>query len=133
MLNPERFRLFVAALESGEYRQHFNALGHVDDDGSVSYCALGVATEVARINGAPVDWRASHGLLIARDTESGEETDDTLLPSVRQWYGLDADDFHVPDEPHGTVSLTWENDIARTPFPEIAERLRVLDTGQDGR
>jgi hypothetical protein len=51
--NKERIKSWIAALLSGEYKQGVNTLRHVDADGNVTWCCLGVATLIAQKANAP--------------------------------------------------------------------------------
>jgi hypothetical protein len=88
MINKERVQLLVQALRSGDYTQTTGALCRVADNGTKSYCCLGVACEIAIANGLPLtlsDNRDSRSPTIQFDGCGGY-----LPDSVRYWYGFDA-------------------------------------------
>lgn len=83
-INKERVELFLAALESGDYRQCKARLRdrHLFNDLEV-HCALGVATDVALKNGLQANesvWNTS-----------------LLDERVSTWYGFSDDEFEDND------------------------------------
>lgn len=55
MLNKPLIHKWVDALRSGEFSQTKQVLGKVEEDGSVSYCCLGVLCEVALADGMNIN------------------------------------------------------------------------------
>lgn len=73
--NPERLRLWVEALRSGNYSQTKQVLY---DEGTDSYCCLGVACVVAKENGCEVQLPEVFDAY----------TDETLPWEVAEWFGI---------------------------------------------
>jgi hypothetical protein len=86
MVNRERVQFLVDALRSGEYQQGHGYLKYEDVGGASLHCCLGVACEIAILNGVPVASRVSEDGITTRFDGSL-----ALLPRrVRDWYGFDA-------------------------------------------
>ena len=143
-VNKQHMRLWVEALESGEYQQGTGRLAKMirtDTDSSewqVKYCCLGVACEVAIANGVPLSvQRYGHG-------EEGFLTydgqGDVLPQRVRAWLGLDSGvplfagptTYRSPgdaDDPsmevfYEDVDAVTANDVFEWDFNNIAAHLR---------
>lgn len=96
--NKERIRLFVEALRSGDYQQGNHVLGFPADYGTKKFCCLGVATEVAVVEGCKLTRELgianSRSAYIYRDPQ-GQEPEDSatrgiyLHPRVQEFYGFD--------------------------------------------
>lgn len=103
-VNKNRLQLALDALRSGEFQQCSRALARRDAEGNVSYCCLGVMTEVAIRNGLELE--ASTSKAITDDTITGKEIlgytypadlgtisycveYSVLHPAVQQWYGIE--------------------------------------------
>lgn len=108
-INADRVRLLVEAARSGTYwqgRQYLCEVQHVpslDAGGTRSrmcFCILGLATEVARLNGVDIAWEDldDHRAATCPGWSGGQftagvETYSTteLLPCVYEWYGFDSE------------------------------------------
>jgi hypothetical protein len=120
-VNKERVRLWVEALESGNYEQTRAVLRATQygpdgmDTGRFAYCCLGVAIEVAKANGCQVGADPfDYGGVLNRE--------------VSDWYG-----FFLPDPPVGYEELpndrlpvfaTRANDSLHWDFAKIAAGIR---------
>jgi hypothetical protein len=129
----ERRARWVAALRSGEYKQARGLLrtrGRHDQEDR--YCCLGVACEVARLNGLDVTWEVSSegdyidslGVVAPTSTPHAEYPtyiEGGVLPSfVAEWYGI--------SDLHGALtSVTYDDD---RDF-EASTLVDLNDNGQD--
>lgn len=120
--------LWIAALESGEYKQTQGALQlkyeYTNSGGKVrpqGHCCLGVLCEIAIKQGLsiPVD-RMSHEVMVGYDGERG-----VLPKSVMTWAGMQSDtgDIKRHEKSEDTIILTDQNDSGKT-FKEIAQIIR---------
>jgi hypothetical protein len=126
--NKERIRLWVEALESGNYQQGTGklvrrALVLTDGDGPFGlttvneYCCLGVAIRVAIDNGIDNPER--------EEAHLGNGT--ALSQDVRGWYGLDDVDPVIGDGTLyaiGALTAIRANDGLDMSFLKIAKALR---------
>lgn len=128
MVNTERIRLLVEALESGDYEQ---GQGHLNLGGK--FCCLGVACEVAIANGLQVEkttelYYGTNHMIVSYDGSSG------FLPlSVANWYGFEGSESHIFGGRYnpiinvpgaGRVPAATANDAFGKTLPEIAEGFR---------
>jgi hypothetical protein len=120
---------WVAALESGEYKQTRGALYRsADHDGDpAGYCCLGVLCDLAVKEGVidpPVVAFDKDRGMVATYAES-----DTFLPvKVQEWVGIDEDNPWVDFERWGREvadNLALLNDEEEASFEEIADILRL--------
>lgn len=137
-MDSERKAEWVAALRSGEYQQARGALARKDDEnGTVRYCCLGVACDLA----------AKAGIIGEPQTESDFEDDKlaftyeyetghgrvretaTLPRPVRTWLGLDGlgSDAH---NPMVQFQFDTEEQHARYPLGQ-ATLAEINDEGYD--
>lgn len=73
--NKDRLRLWVEALESGEFEQTNGQLSRRGNDGVTRYCCLGVAEVVSMRNGGPgSDEHLGHYSYLSRELQA--------------WYGV---------------------------------------------
>lgn len=116
--NKENILKWVEALESGEYKQGIGSL-RVGDN----YCCLGVACEVAILNGVKMDHLVTSSAL---HTYDGEYT--TLPRSMRMWLGIDIAqvpvDFNNDELQLSSSWCTELNDCYGKNFVEIAQCIR---------
>jgi hypothetical protein len=102
-----RIGLWTAALRSGKYAQGVGHLAHLDEDGKVYYCCLGVACEVAIDNGLdlPVKTLYSDGMPIR-----GYNEQTSILPdAVADWYGFAKDPYNDTDPNNPAVHYVWDD------------------------
>ena len=120
----EHRRLWVEALESGDYKQTTGRLH--DDDG---YCCLGVACEISGL----VTWdqpaEARHYNAIY-DPETGDFSTVALPLRVAKWLGLSGldGDFHSDTHSYILESLANINDGGAS-FADIAALIRTEPLG----
>jgi hypothetical protein len=125
-VNKERVELWAQALESEKYVQCYGALklepwqklSHTEQSepdpltvNQVRHCVLGVAMEVARLNGLRF-----------------VQTSSSVLPEkVSEWYGFDgADPDPVIKREDGTfTAISAANDVQKLPFWNIAQLIRA--------
>jgi hypothetical protein len=112
-------KLWVEALESGEYRQETGQLAkhYSPSKGGTSYCCLGVLCELA----------VKHGIIPAPSKEAGVYVyaDNHLLvpDEVKDWVGL-SDTSGTYNDNYSTYTLANMNDVDMDSFAEIAEFIR---------
>jgi hypothetical protein len=115
--NKERIRLWVEALESGNYKQGVGTLRNPSfAPGGYSYCCLGVAIEVAVNNGYSNE-----------TAESMHSYGGILTTDLLEWYGLSGVNTYVGDVVIGVghgVRATEANDELYWEFPRIAQAIR---------
>lgn len=117
MSNVDNVRLWIEALESGEFLQGTECLAPYDDNDVQRYCCLGVAVVVAE--------RTVGGLLKLDGWES--DGDWSCLPTVREFYGLTGPDGGQPTLPassNGRLTCVEANDELQLTFEQIADLLR---------
>lgn len=124
--NLTRIGMWVDALVSGDYKQGVGALGAWGPFGIKKYCCLGVACEVAMLNGLKLRRVMRQGGI----TVYGDE--DSVLPQeVQDWYGLESSNPALL----GAPEVSWDsydeaiecsslNDERGYTFEEIAELIR---------
>lgn len=134
MSNVDNVRLWILALESGEFQQTTGVLRRTEEKAAVTgksagHCCLGVAVEVALRAG--VDVRVT-----AKLAESGDWGDQGLwsaLPAVREFYGTTKaqPSLSIGSRPdpvgYGATAKVLAyvaNDSLRWTFAQIAEALR---------
>jgi hypothetical protein len=104
-----RIRLWVKALESGQYKQTRATLH--DKNG---YCCLGVACEVFKKATGRGQWTRWKGFVV------GNQHSDVYLPrNVGAWFG-----FENIDPQLGESCATERNDTKRDSFQTIASAIR---------
>jgi hypothetical protein len=129
---------WVAALRSGDYNQATGTLRKVGEDGSVSYCCLGVACELAvaahviprphEVNiGPPTSADGNLGSVWVYGVGLGPSQSYSQLPAaVREWLGL-ADSIgttlRLPGHSDNNMDLTSLNDTLGASFNEIADTI----------
>jgi len=125
-MNSEIKAQWIAALESGEYKQCRNSLTKVSEDGTTQgHCCLGVLTELAVAAGITtrVGVSESHSVQYSDDNEYDGHT--TALPplSVQRWAELSDNNpiVKLNAVPHALAEL---NDEIGLSFPEIADLIR---------
>lgn len=120
-MNPEIREQWVAALESGEYKQGKGWLCPVDD-GNRSYCCLGVLADLAVKAGIidePTTFEANHledSYLVFGGASA------TLPLEVQEWAGLDDSDPSADGE---YKPLSQYNDDDEYTFKEIAAKIKA--------
>lgn len=127
-MNREAYDLWLAALESGEYRQGKGQL-RASVDGEERYCCLGVLCEVALKAGVRMDVSSpsAHGMVLYNDCSG------TLPRAVIDWAGLTSDKYNEDPSLGGQRAGVW-NDTDGKPFPEIVKLIRkyVRPVERDG-
>jgi len=125
---------WVAALRSGEYAQGTGELRRANEDGSHSYCCLGVLCELHRkehnADGSDYhyQWESLPSRLCGSHRRVGAYAHhtDNLPHSVRQWAGIGEADptIHRDDDDDETCcanGITYLNDDCGMPFDQIAD------------
>lgn len=132
-MNREVMEKWVAALRSGEYTQGTGDLRLANEDGSLSYCCLGVLCELHRKehnadgSGYHYQWESLPSRLCGSHRPVGAYANhtDNLPHSVRQWAGISEADPRIhfdSDEPYaGDHGITYLNDDCGMPFDQIAD------------
>lgn len=120
MKMTENQKKWIAALKSGEYKQHTGGLHWKSEHGD-QYCCLGVACELA----------SKDGVKVGRDTD-GRIVGGYLMdqPDACAWLGLKEDVSSTTTPPefrsHGTAAkLAQMNDIELLSFEEIAQTIEA--------
>lgn len=144
-IDKERVRLLVAALRSGDYTQARGTLRRDERE----YCCLGVACDVASLNGLGIGWRnvigEGCGCGDCPDRWRFDGAGDNMPPSVYNWFGFDdPDDVALVGTPYdpdiaidadsNNVTMVRANDVLEWNFNQIADALetRYLNEG-DGQ
>lgn len=130
-VNKERVQLLVDALRSGDFEQGQNMLRTKDD----TYCCLGVACEVARLNGIGIEWEPKPG---GCECEGCQESrwkfngsNEALGETVADWYGFEhdgrlANDVQIGHDGFGnSVTMIRANDDLGWSFIEIADAVEA--------
>lgn len=123
-MNVEIKEQWVAALESGEYKQCHETLRN-----HFGYCCLGVLTDLYvkahpdSASWALVDGDGDYSVeadIVKKSVPVGTESDSMrLLPRIRDWAGLKTVNPSAP----GAGILSRLNDSGTT-FPEIAQMIK---------
>lgn len=123
--NPEIMRRWVTALRSGEYTQGQSALRRVTGSDPISFCCLGVLTDLAIKEGVPgsADWGKpyANGVCPLGGTEFG-----TLPGWVQTWAGVDDSPLFVL--PMGDGNHHCENEDC----PGCVSELSAADLNDSG-
>lgn len=121
MPNTDVIKLWVEALESGDYAQTTGRLQRTGpSDRPAGYCCLGVLCDVAIKQGVPIGRFDLYDSVLFCNLENSEDASWEVLPNVvMEWAGLDTDDPLID----GHTASEW-NDVCRTTFPEIADKIR---------
>jgi hypothetical protein len=121
-MDPDVKRAWTAALRSGDYTQGKNMLCAVGEDGSKTYCCLGVLAEIAVKEG--VIQPGHTGISGLRLYFSG---DDMTLPlEVMKWAGLEMPNPWIGPDPvdsEDRASAAELNDYHDFSFEQIADRI----------
>lgn len=131
MANLANIKKWHDALLSGEYPQTTGQLrdDHTDATDDKGYCCLGVACEVAILDGVPLEWTGLEYRwkpdVDHLDPEEEHTIWDTELPPVVQgWLGIhDENPELVYDEHHRTMPAITLNDTERWSFADIAKAI----------
>lgn len=131
-MNPEVKEAWITALTSGEYKQGQRALCTLEDDGSKTWCCLGVLCDLAAKAGVQM----AMGEAQVPVTMFADETRNVVLynddggypPSVVvEWAGLSSANPPVPGTSFGMTfdtTLASMNDNGE-PFTAIADAIRT--------
>lgn len=118
IVNKDRVRLLVQALDSNEFQQGAGSLRLAQADGTVKHCCLGVATVVALRN----------GLQVGTDEAWGRNS--ILTPAVQAWYGFDAEHPTLV-QPDGNCDGAAALNDSGHGFRYIAECFRLTFLDED--
>lgn len=110
-MNKRIKRLWIKALRSGKYQQKQSAL-RVIEDGTVSYCCLGVLCEVYRGATGKGKWEGS-GFIVG-----GAFSTSQLPDPVREWAGMEQANPRL-----GRTQTAIELNDSGKPFIFIADRI----------
>lgn len=119
-VNKERLTALVAALRSGNYKQGKKALHNTESD---TWCCLGVACDVAIMNGLDLESVEIDGLTrYYPGVEVGHKAWEamTLPQAVKEWYGFEDGNPHLHSEAGNRLSAAEWNDRENATFAEIA-------------
>lgn len=111
---------WVAALESGEYKQGKGALAEVGEEGKIRYCCLGVLCDLAVKAGVVEVNESPYGHL-----NYGRESGGVLPDSVSEWAGLVVDGNPLEDPMVDGAFLSAYNDDLEYTFAEIAAKIKA--------
>ena len=121
MMNPEWKQKWIDALRSGEYKQGYKYLRQTEEDGSISYCCLGVLCDIAG-----VDWKETDPYTISngnayRPHYDGYLSNESLLhPGVIEMTGVTSDMPFI-----NGIALSSMNDAMDMTFEEIALEIEL--------
>lgn len=100
-MNPAVKAKWVAALRSGKYTKGTGRLCRIEENGTRTYCCLGVLCEVLGIKGKDLNATRVYG----------PEEDQNYLPlSVQQQVGLSDPNPKIHVTPFGSTTLADYND-----------------------
>ena len=124
-MKPEIKEMWIEALLSDDYQQGKHNLCQDNNDGSKSWCCLGVLTDLAIKNGVSIDIERS---LDDSNVYTFDNEAEGLPRAVREWSGIDTGSAQysppsIDDDDALTCSLAEENDDGLT-FEEIVEIIR---------
>ena len=85
-LNPERKRIWVAALRSGKFRQ---TVGKLAD--AAGYCCYGVACV---LSGVRKEFNITRDRYLFGEPESNNQRWEHMPPSVSAWLGIPPNDYN---------------------------------------
>lgn len=132
-MDPRVKALWIAALRSGQYHQTENFLCTKGEDGSLSYCCLGVLCDLYMKENPDKDAQWKEGSESMQYVSGSGDTlviRDSMLPKqVQDWAGLKHDN---PDNPRlagpfrdklNFVSASIWNDDLKADFSEIADMI----------
>lgn len=123
-MKKEIANVWSKALRSGKYKQGRAALASQREDGSWSYCCLGVLCEVGKRKGVDLEILKRERGYSVRKFYSGHDTD--LPPEIKNWSGMESREGRYKNK-HGSIrSLTIFNDgnnkgVVSRSFEEIAD------------
>lgn len=126
MMKPEIKKIWVEALNSGEYKQGQKMLCQENEDGTASFCCLGVLCDLAEKQKI-VTHRTVEGIDYKRRSYGNERLDrEFFLPyDVVMWAGLQENDPRVQLPESGNWdTLSAMNDEGKS-FSEIAKAIEA--------
>ena len=157
-LNLDRVRLWVEALESGNYQQGKQRLCRIEEDGSQKVCCLEVANLLAAADGVPMEPRVvvcCHPLTFHNPTaihapfqervymwngssDADEVNRSVMNAATARWLGFDSQNPVVArwrqllDSDHGQIGVTAmnANDSMDWSFEQIAAAVRFSYLGE---
>ena len=118
----------MKALRTTKRKQGKGSLRRKDSEGTLHYCCLGIAVEVARKHGVPVKCSKMKvdGSYTYRDANGA--SGGYLLTSVLEWFGFNSVDPQLKT-PDGkgiyTASATRMNDTLNYDFKKIADAFEL--------
>ena len=123
-MKPEIKEMWIEALLSDDYQQGKHHLCQDNNDGSKSWCCLGVLTDLAIKNGVDIDMER---FLDDSNVYTFDNESETLPLAVREWSGIDTGSggYSCPydDEDELSCSLAEDNDSGLT-FEELVDIIR---------
>jgi hypothetical protein len=124
-MKPEIKEMWIEALLSDDYQQGRHHLCQDNNDGSKSWCCLGVLTDLAIKNGVSVDIER---FLDDSNVYTFDNESETLPLAVKEWSGIDTGSGqyshpNIDDDDALTCSLAEDND-AGLMFDELVEIIR---------
>ena len=131
-MNKDKLKLWVDALRSGEYQQGKNSLAKYDDDGTLKFCCLGVACEVAIKDGLNLPVFEATAFPDNRPVrrEYGQGRDIGFMPEeVCEWLGHDDTNVivdlleYIPEITNPQEYVAYLNDGDSWTFEQIADAL----------
>lgn len=125
-MKPEIKEMWIEALLSDDYQQGQHHLCQDNNDGSKSWCCLGVLTDLAIKNGVNIDVERS---LSESNVYTFDNESETLPLAVKEWSGIDTGSGqysypNIDDDDALTCSLAEDND-AGLAFDELVDIIRI--------
>lgn len=117
--NRENIQKWIDALRSGEYKQGKGRLKYSNQDGDVKHCCLGVACEVALVDGVGLELTNNPMNIYTDRKYFFDGYGESIPPKVQKWLGVDDDDPRITEE----YSAAGLNDSGNYTFSEIADLL----------
>jgi hypothetical protein len=125
LTQKEARRLWVEALRSGKYKQGTGALHRLLLGEEDQYCPLGVACEVARRHGIPLE--ISEGTPDERHFRYYNGLAGAAPMAVAKWLGLRSPLGAYGFQ--GSRTLSDDNDVLLLPFAKIAD---IIESEPEG-
>lgn len=125
-MNRDIAKLWIDALQSGDYRQTTGALCRTAKDGTKSYCCLGVLCELYQQHAdVSLDVDTREDSATGTTLKLYNRLDDFLPQPVRVWAGMKTNDgeFGYPDPVYRHDNLVAINDDDAD-FDEMAELIK---------
>lgn len=142
-INQPVLRKWIDALRSGKYTQTTGMLGEINDNGTRSYCCLGVLCEIAAQEGITEPKESANAISydgvntmppgsVVRWFDPGNNFADYTwtIPRDQNKYPIEAgncseDNCSLCGDTQGVIGLSELNDTHKVPFTDIADAIEA--------